>query len=148
MDIDDLMNAVTTDANDTSLIPVPEGEYNAVSDKPTIRKYTDKKTGESKYMLNIMWRVDSKEVEEIVGRSNPGVLHTIFLDVLENGSLDMGKGKNTMLGKVRDALGLNAPGRNFTLSMLEGQMARIFVKHSLGSDNQPRADVKAVGPCN
>lgn len=133
------MNTSTTDANDTQFRPVSEGEYQAAIDTVTPRMAGDKP------VLEVKWAVDSDQAREETGMDKPTVKQTIWLDLTPGGGLDSGKGKNVSLGKLREALGQNSPGRPWSPGMLVGQVAMIKVGHRTGSEpGQVFADVKAV----
>lgn len=124
--------------NDTKYVPVPEGEYAAVITKKVFRP-TDK----GQLILDVTWKIDDATVAEAVGMKEPTVRQSVFIDRLENGSLDMGKGKNVKLGQLREAVGLNKPGQVFNFNMLEGRAALIKVKHRQ-YEGDTFADVKDV----
>lgn len=110
--------------NDTKFIPVPEDEYQAI-----IKSKKFRPTDKGQLILDIVWVIDSEQAKLITGMKEPQVRHSIFLDRLDNGALDMSKGKNVKLGQLREALGLNTPGQPFNFNMLEGKAARVKVKH-------------------
>lgn len=113
------------EANDTKFTPVPEGEYAAVIKKKAFRNLDEK----GMLLLDITWGVDDAAAKEVTGMKEPTVRQTVFIDRNEQGALDMGKGKNVGLGKLREGIGLNAPGQPFNFNMLEGRAGRISVKH-------------------
>lgn len=140
-DADQFMNSSISDANSTQYTPVPEGEFQA-----SINAVTPRVTGTGKALLNVAWKVDDEQVRTETGMAEPTVYQTIWLDVTESGGLDVGKGKNVGLGKLRDALGQNKPGSPWSPGMLVGQVALIRVGHSIDKrDNVSiQAEVKAV----
>jgi hypothetical protein len=77
------------------------------------------------------------------GREKVTCKQGIMLDLNEGGQLDMGKGKNVSLGKLREAIGLNSPGQPFSFSMIQGRMALGFVQHRVDGD-QVFAEIKRV----
>lgn len=140
-DADAFMNSSVAEANSTQYTPVPEGEFQA-----SIASVTPRSTNTGKALLNIGWKVDDETVRVETGMAEPMVYQTIWLDVTDSGGLDMGKGKNVGLGKLRDALGQNKPGQPWSPGMLVGQVALIRVAHSIDKrDNVSiQAEVKAV----
>lgn len=133
------------ESNSTVSTPVPEGEYQAVAGEPAIRSGTDK-NGDPWTALDITWSIDGGQypaVAEATGRPSNSVRQSFFLDVDANGKLDIGKGKNVSLGRLREALGLNTPGKPFSFRMIQGQVAKVTVKHRVYQDAL-FADVKAV----
>jgi hypothetical protein len=122
------MSASIQGANDTQSMQVPEGDFQGM-----ISKVEPRVVGQEnpRPIIAITWKVDDEGVRQLTGRAEPTVRQTIWLDVTESGGLDMGKGKNAQLGKLRDALGQNDAGKPWNPGMLQGGVARIKVKHSL-----------------
>ena len=58
----------------------------------------------------------------------------------------MGKGKNVALGRLREALGQNTPGKPWSFGMLVGQVAKVAVKHRITDAGDTFAEVKRVLP--
>jgi len=125
-DAEQFLDQSTDQSNDTVLIPVPVGEYTAVIEKVTARQWVAKddptKTGVT---LDITWEIDSPEVRELLGREKVTVRQGIMLDLTETGNLDMGKGRNVGLGRLREAVDLNIPGQPFSFNQLPGRVARV-----------------------
>lgn len=137
------LDSSVTEANDTKVIPVPIGEYLGVIDKLVPRQWTSKDGTSSGLALDITWIVEDEEVKQFLGRDTVNVKQGLMLDVLPSGQLDMSKGKNIGLGRLREAVGLNQPGQAFSFQQLPGQMAKISIKHRL-VDEDTFAEVKAV----
>ena len=133
-----------TEANDTKVIPVPVGEYLAIATEVKARQWTSKsdpsKTGVT---LDINWEIDDAAVKQLLGRDKVSCKQGLMLDITESGGLDMGKGKNVGLGRLRDALNLNNPGQAFSFSQIPGRMAKVKVEHRTHED-QIFAEIKAV----
>lgn len=127
---EEFLDQVTTEQNDTKIIPVPEDDYMGISGKPSVRTWTSKDKSMSGVSLDLPFEIDDAQAREITGRDKIIVRYSIGLDMIEvNGrmQLDMGKGKNVKLGKLREVFDLNVPGQPFGLMMLEGRVARISV---------------------
>lgn len=137
------LDSSVTEANDTKVIPVPIGEYLGVIDKLAPRQWTSKDGSQSGLALDITWIVEDEDVKQFLGRDTVNVKQGLMLDVLPSGQLDMSKGKNIGLGRLREAVGLNTPGQAFSFQQLPGQMAKISVKHRL-VDEDTFAEVKSV----
>ena len=120
------MNASVTESNSTQYEQVPEGDFQAAIDTVTPRT-----TGTGKALLSVKWKVDDEGVRTQTGMAEPSVFQTIWLDVTESGGLDFGRGKNVQLGKLREALGQNTPGKPWAPGMLVGGVAKVKVKHSI-----------------
>lgn len=131
-------------ANDTKVVPCPPGEFTAFIKDFKARPWTSKKDPSmSGVALDVTWTVDSAEVKTLLDRDEVTVKQGIMLDMTEQGSLDMGKGKNVGLGRLREALGLNVPGQAFSFAMLTGQAAKITVTHRVDGEDV-YAEVKMV----
>lgn len=133
------LNTSTTEEFATSRVPVPEGEYVSVIKEIKPRQAKDKG------VLDIIWGIDDPEVAELTGFASPQIRQSIFLDLTEQGSLAIGKGKNVALGKLREAVGQNQKGRPWKPGDLVGQVAKINVVHRMYEDDI-QADVRGVSP--
>lgn len=133
--------------NDTVVVPCPAGEYLAVVDKVDVRAWTkrdDPSVGG--LALDVIWTIEDQSVKEFLAREKVTVKQGIMLDLTESGGLDMGKGRNISLGRLREAVNLNNPGQAFSFNQLPGQMAKVKVDHR-PDKNDPTiifAEVKAV----
>lgn len=136
-----LMGQTITEPNSTELIKVPEGEYIAVTEPITAESFKEfdirrgERAGTKGLKINVTWMIndDSGALKEMLGRP-PKVTQGIMLDRGPQG-LEMGKGKNVGLGRLREALGQNKTGIPWSWSMLGGQVAKIKVKHRIdGAD--------------
>jgi len=139
-DPETFLDNTTEGANDTTYTPVPEGEYQAVIDtvgKP--RRETSQKTGNVFTVMDITWMILDPQVKEIIGGRDPKVRQSIFLETTPDASgkaiLDMGKGKNIPLGRIRAAVNMNHG--SFRLSMLNGAGPAIVVVSHRPNPKQP-----------
>jgi hypothetical protein len=66
-----------------------------------------------------------------------------MLDLTEEGMLATGKGRNVLLGRLREATGLNQSGEPFAFPMLTGRPAKVQVAHRL-YEGQIYAEVKGT----
>ena len=135
---DAFLTQESTESNDTSFAPIPEGDYTAV-----IKEIKPRTTSTGKAVMDVVWAIDDQDVREATGLSEPTVRQSIFLDLTDAGGLDFGKGKNVQLGKLREALGQNTPGQAWSPAMLSGNVARVNIKHRI-VDQNIYADVKGV----
>lgn len=136
-DPDQFLSASADAPMSTDFTPVPEGEYNAV-----ISKIDARQTNSGKALLDVTWQIDDQQVREVTGMDNPTCRQTIWLDVTDSGALDVGKGRNIGLGRLREALGQNGPGA-WAPSMMVGNVARVMVSHRF-YEGSTFADVKKV----
>jgi hypothetical protein len=127
----DFMNTSTETVLETSYTPVPENEYTAV-----VKSVEAVTLGERQSpALQVKYLIDDTSVRELTGMEEVLVSQTVWLDIDENtGLLAAGKNKNIKLGKLREAVGQN-DGRPWMPSMLEGQVVKIQVKHSVNPNS-------------
>ncbi|HSW65373.1 MAG TPA: hypothetical protein VLH56_19000 [Dissulfurispiraceae bacterium] len=144
-DVDAFTNTVYDQATSTSMINVPEGVYNASIQKFTPREIQTR-TGDKAVVMDLYWDVDDPAgaVKAATGRDKNQVRQSLFLDVLPNGSLDMSEGRNTQLGRLREALGQNQAGLPWGFQRLLGVPAVILVTHKMDGD-KIYANVTKVG---
>lgn len=136
-----------TDANSTVSIPTPAGEYVAFVEEVKSRQWTKKDDPSvAGVALDIVWNIDDQNVKALLERDKVTCKQGIMLDLTDSGGLDMGKGKNVGLGRLREALGMNEPGKPFSFSMMVGRPAKIVVTHRTDPKNPEAifAEVKAV----
>ena len=133
---DQFLDMQVTDSNDTKSIPVPVGEYTAVAEEVKCRQWTSKKDPSvSGLTLDVKWAIDDPAVKELLGREKVTVNQGIMLDLTDSGGLDMGKGRNIGLGRLREALDLNKPGEPFSFSMVAGRVAKVSISHRVDGEN-------------
>lgn len=119
----------------TKTLPVPEGEYPAIIDKVDIKTWQTKDGSNSGLKLELVWDIQDEEVKELLGRSKITSRQQIMLDLTEAGGLDLGKGKNVTLGRLREAIGKADPTAPFSFPEFQGLMAKVAVKHRIDGDN-------------
>lgn len=123
------MQSSVTGAMSTEIIPIPEGEYNGIIQKVDARLVGKDK---DRAVMDVFYLVDDEEVRKTTGMEKPSIRQTVWLDINENGGLDVAEGKNVGLGRLREAVGQNDPTREWAPSMLQDQVVKILVKHSMG----------------
>lgn len=122
---DTFVNQTVDAPLDTVVEQVPEGEYRAMIDDfdndKAFRTFTSEKNGRDFTVFSPAFVIQDDAVAAQLGREKVTVFHKgIFLDIDPNtGGLDKSKGKNTDLGRLRDALGQNGPG-NWSFNSLKG----------------------------
>lgn len=128
-DPNSFLNAQLTDANSTTFVPCPPGEYHAVTvEEPKFRENQGKADPSKSYLsMDILWEISDPAVVEVTSRNPTRVRQSILIDRNDTGNLDMGKGKNIALGRLREAVGLNEPGKPFSFRQLAGQTAKVTV---------------------
>lgn len=146
-DASQFLDSQFNESNDTVSIPCPVGEYTAMAEKVDCRQWSKKDdptvTGVT---LDIQWKIEDENVKALLGRDSIIVKQGIMLDLNQSGGLDMSKGRNIQLGRLRAALDLNTPGSPFSFNMIPGRMAKVSVQHE-ADRNDPEviyARVKGV----
>ena len=137
---------VITEVGSTEAVPIPAGEYLATIDRKEVTTWQKKDDPSvSGLKLKITWSLEDQAVRELLGRDKVVVSQDIMLDITETGSLDMGKGRNVELNRLRAAVDLNVSG--FSFHQLDGRMARVTVKQDQDKNDPSKfyARVKAVG---
>ena len=143
-DPNQLLDAQFTEANDTKTIPIPQGEYTAYAEEVKLVPWQSKTDPtNSGLKLQIVWSIDDSAVKELLGRDKVTSRQDIMLDMTETGQLDMGKGRNVGLGRLREALNLNTAGRPFAFTQIPGNAAKVLIAHRVVDDNT-YAEVKGV----
>lgn len=140
-DVDALLENTTTESNETSFTPIPEGEYTA-----TISSVKARSPKEGMALLDIVYDIDDPDLAQRLNRQKVTVRQSVFLDI-ENGKLATGPNQNVDLGRVREAVGQNQAGKPWAPSMLEGAgPVRIIVGHRQDKNDPAKVydDVKKV----
>ena len=137
------MQSQFTEANETIFVAVPEGEFPAVIKSVECNSWQSRDGSKSGLKLDLVWSVDDESVKATTGMTEPQVRQSVMLDLTEQGGLAVGANKNVNLGRLREAVGQNQSGKPWNPMMLQGQVARIAVKHRL-YEEQTFAEVKGV----
>lgn len=141
------LNTTYEEANDTKITPCPVGEYLAVASKVDAKTWASLDGSKSGVKLEILWEIDDANVKQLLGRDKVTSRQNIWLDLNEAGTgLDLGKGKNVGLGRLREALDLNTPGQAFAFSMIEGRLAKVMVSHRVDGEDIYDEVKKAAKP--
>ena len=143
-DTNSLLNTEVTEANDTQAIPIPEGEYTGVISKIEIK--TVKGQDSETPVAEITWEIDSEEVQNVTGRDKNTSRQSIWLELTPGGNIDMGRGKNPVLGRLREALGQNISGKPWSFGQLLGGVATVNISHRMQEDGTVLTNVKRVAP--
>lgn len=148
---DDLKSFTTTEQGSTAIVACPPGEYvGIISDKLEFRQSAGRKDPSKMYtFLDASIEIDDARAREVTGRDKVSVRYSCLVDLSADGrGLDMSKGKNIGLNRLREAVGQNTPGRPWSPSMLIGQAVKAKVKN-VPDANDPsilRDEVEAVAP--
>lgn len=123
-----LLDATIDQANSTTRVPVPAREHLAVITEVDIR--SGNKDGKDWAFLDVTYQLDDAALKQELGRDVVKLTQGVSLDFTPNGGLDYSKGRNVMLGRLREAVGLNEPGKPFSFRMLVGRPVKILVTHT------------------
>lgn len=132
---------------DTKRIPHPEGDWDEGQIKDL--KITD---GSSKKDGSLWVRLQAVIINtdpnvaadmKLTGDQEPTVRWEEFLDLDENGNLDVSEGKNIKLGKLRQACGQNND-EAWSPADLKGASVGFRVKHQFNNDGDPYAICSGV----
>lgn len=137
------MQSQFTEALETHFVAVPEGEYPAVIKSVECASWQSRDGAKAGLKLDLTWAIDDEGVKQSTGMAEPQVRQSIMLDLTDSGGLAIGPNRNVNLGRLREAVGQNQSGKPWNPSMLQGQVARVSVKHRLYED-QTFAEVKGV----
>jgi hypothetical protein len=139
---DAFLNTEITGEMDTKVVPIPEGDWSSQVMKVAFREVTQK-DGVKRAIMDVTWEVLDEEVKKSTKLEKPMARQSVFLDLNEQGGLDMGKGRNIQLGKLREAVGQNRSGKAWSPAMLTGQMAIVSIKQRIEGDDI-YSDIKKV----
>lgn len=138
-DLDSFMSQ-PADAGSTTIEPIPQGEYTALIDDVKLRE-VNTRNGPS-LALDVDFLIQDEALKQKLGRQELKVKGGFFLD-LNAGKLDMAKGKNVRLNRLREAVGQNSSG--WTPAKLKGAgPLKIQVSHRVDGD-VVYTDVKSYG---
>lgn len=138
------LNQTFNEANDTKITPCPAGEYLAMADKVEVKTWAARDGSSSGLKLSILWDIQDENVKALLGRDVVKVPQDQMLDLTDTGELDLGKGRNVGLGRLREALGLNTPGEPFAFGMIQGRLAKVIVSHRPNGEDL-YAEIKKIG---
>lgn len=144
---DMFLNTNVNGSMSTVTIPVPEGNWKAQITKLGARKLEAKDGQEERTILDVTWEMLDDEPKRVTGQDKPMARQSVWLDFTPEGALDLSKGKNVQLGKLREALGQNRDGRDWSFRQLQGGLAVVSVSHRPDqTSGEIFADVKKVAP--
>lgn len=132
-------------ANDTKYPICPAGEYPAVVDKYEGRQMST--ANGISTILDITWVIMDEDVKKTLGMERPTVRQSVFLDLTGEGRLDTSAQKNIKLGRLREALHLNDPSKEFSFDQMVGVTAMVTIGHTVDKNDSEvvYANVTKVG---
>lgn len=154
LNVEEFLGTTSNEATSTKLLLVPENEEGYIAQiapggisLASFQYGPDtERAGQTGYRMPVKWEIQDEtgELQKAISRK-PVITQSIMLDITTEGALDMGKGKNVNLGRLREALGQNKDGQPWQPAMLIGGMARIYVKHSINKKTgEEQAEVQKV----
>lgn len=143
-DANSFMSATYNEPTSTEMVNPPEGEYPAVITAVSPRQVV--MDGEDRIVMDVTWDLQDTNgsIEAVTGRKKNTARQGIFLDTTPEGHIDMGHGKNATLGRLREAIGQNAPGVPWAPGKMIGCPARVVVRHKSGEGDRTYANVVSV----
>jgi hypothetical protein len=128
------LTSTTTEVGATRREPLPVGVYQAQIEDITARNWQSKDGSKSGYAFDVKFNIIDHDLKTALGRESIVAFAGITLDITTSGQLDMGPNKNLALNRLRDACGMNVPGKPFSPMNLKGQMCRIAITHEPAKD--------------
>ena len=121
-DMEAFMGQTVEAEGSTVLSPIPQGEYMAMIEDVTPRAFARKDGKGHGMSLDIVFSLvdDDGKIREAIDGRDPKFNQAFFCDTDTSGRLDMSKGKNIQLNRLRAALGQNTASAWSPL-MLKGQ---------------------------
>lgn len=130
-------------ANSTDFVLCPKGVWPAQVKDLKPKELT--RDGETRMVVDVIFEVSDPNAMATAGVDTPFVIRKgVFLDMTPQGTIDMGKGKNVELGRLREALGMNVPGQPFSFVAMKGRFLRAQVDHRVDPNDSSKvySDVK------
>lgn len=120
-----LSSAITSSLS-TKRTPLPIGEtYGQITKVDSV---SGEKNGRPWYKLNVTFEItDHDYLSQATGQPEKALLTYGILVEMEHGTLAMGPNKNVKLGRLREAAGVNQPGKS--LNDLTGRVCRLSIGH-------------------
>lgn len=125
-----LLNQEVTGEMSTKAELIPLGRYDFQIKDVKVEKVEPKDTSKDPFVtIEIVCELgdsamtaDGRSVKEVTGRDVNQARMKGYLDITESGALDLGKGRNVLLGQLRAATNLNNASITFKIPMLKGQV--------------------------
>lgn len=147
---DSFLNQTVEAKLDVRRIPMPEGDHDEmqVADLAISSGTVAKGDNAGKLWVQLKAKLvctDPNVAQEmkLSGDQVPTVYWQEFIDLDDNGQLDISDGKNIKLGKLRQACGQNNDDE-WSMNDLKSAVLGARVTHAFNNDGDPYAVVKAV----
>ncbi len=147
-DAKQFLKSTTSAAGSTKVEQCNPGEYVAKIDTIDFRQAAagekSRTPGAILTFCDISYEIDSAEERQRLGREKVTARQSMIVDLSADGkSLDMARGKNVTLNRVRDAVGQNVDGQEWSPEMLSGKLLRVKVEPQ--KNNPEYVEVTTVG---
>lgn len=133
------MNTEVDQSNVTTYTPIPEGEYMGFIDEAQAVEVN------GSMAIDLTWVLTDEELKKKLSMERVTVRQRIFIDLDDAMNIEFGENKNVRLGRLRDALGQNKPGRKWQPSMLRGAGPAVLkIVQNAGKDKitgEPTGDI-------
>jgi hypothetical protein len=106
---EEFLQTPVEEALSTVSLKIPPNDYKGMIAKP--EHISMGFTPKGSPVLEVWWTLDAPEVSEQIGKDTLMVRQTLYLDLTAAKRLDTSKGRNVQLGRLREALGQNGPGK-------------------------------------
>ncbi len=137
------LEATTTEKGSTEVLLPPERDDYTTQIEEVTARVVSTKNGD-RLIFDVLHRIVSPDISDIVRRDESFVRQSIWVDLTEDGNLDMRPGANVALNRLRAAVGQNTAGKPWSPKDLIGQVVpRVRVAHRRDGD-RTFADVVAV----
>jgi hypothetical protein len=148
-DPDQFINQGAEGPGSTSITPIPAGDNYIGVISNVVPATFGRKDGTNGVRLAVTFDLsdDDGSIKNAIDGREPKVTQNYFLDTNPSGGLDMGKGKNVQLNRLREAVNQNGPG-SWNLGMLKGAgPLRLQIVQEPRKDGSDAIDnrVKSVG---
>lgn len=114
----------------TASVLLPKDDYVGII-KELVPRQVQGTKDPSKYYLFLDFQVEigtPPQLREELGRDISRIRHSVSVELVEgSNAIDMSKGKNVQLGRIRDAAGQNESGKSWSPAMLNNAMVKVSV---------------------
>lgn len=138
---DAFLQQTVAQALDTKRLPFPEGAHEDLQIKDLLINSGTVKEGENAgktwaqmTVVYVSTDPDVREEMKLADEQDATVRQQFFLDLTDEGLLDVSPGRNIQLGKLRHACGQNTDDEWSPMDMKNATVGGIQVKHRINND--------------
>lgn len=116
--------------------PLPVGDYTSVIEEVEARQWASKDGSKTGIAWDIKHKIDVPADLQASLKLAPQLTinDSIFIDLNEQGLIDITPGRNSGLRRYREATDLNKPGDRFSARLLCGRMVKVKIGHEIYQD--------------